>query len=123
MTENHTNGNGFNGFSSKEMLVSLNNRVEAMDAKLDQKVGDHERRIIILEIETLKRGGQLEEEVSSISSRVNSLENDVAIHHQTDEVIKNSKNHRFNKQNVMIASAGTIFVIVQGILAFVAMTH
>jgi len=123
MTENHTNGNGFNGFSSKEMLVSLNNRVEAMDAKLDQKVGDHERRIIILEIETLKRGGQLEEEVSFISSRINSLENDVAIHHQTDEVIKNNKNHLFNKKNVLITSAGTIFVIVQGILAFVAMTH
>jgi len=123
MTENHTNGNGFNGFSSKEMLISLNNRVEAMDAKLDQKVGDHERRIIILELETLKRGGQLEEEVSSISSRVNSLENDVAIHHQTDEVIKNNKNHLFNKKNVLITSAGTIFVIVQGILAFVAMNH
>jgi len=123
MTENNTNGNGFNGFSSKEMLISLNNRVEAMDAKLDQKVGDHERRIIILELETLKRGGQLEEEVSSISSRVNSLENDVAIHHQTDEVIKNNKNHLFNKKNVLITSAGTIFVIVQGILAFVAMTH
>jgi len=123
MTENHTNGNGFNGFSSKEMLISLNNRVEAMDAKLDQKVGDHERRIIVLELETLKRGGQLEEEVSSISSRVNSLENDVAIHHQTDEVIKNNKNHLFNKKNVLITSAGTIFVIVQGILAFVAMNH
>lgn len=110
------NLNNTNGFSSKDILYQLWAKVESIDAKLDRKMTEYEKRLIILEIESIDR-----ETLSVLEHRVTNVEKHDEKHHATEYAIKETKDQILNKKNMVWAIAASIAVVVSTAASFYSM--
>jgi len=89
MNDNLSNGNGnFNGFSSKDILTQLWSKVESIDAKLDQKLGEIDRKVIVLEIQSVQKTGFEIETLNELNNRVSNLEKHEDVIHSSEEALR-----------------------------------
>lgn len=119
MDNNSSGNNNSNGFSSKDLLNQIWNKIESIESKLDTKLGELDRRIIVLELETIKRDGPLERKIKDLVERVNTIESNKEAQDHTDEVLSKQKDELFNKRNIVLSLFATVALISNVIIALV----
>lgn len=95
-----SNGN----FSNKDVLMEVWRKVDNIEDKIDTAVAALEKRVTVLELETVKRDGPLSDSVSKISGRVYTLEN------QSKEA-KDLKKYGFTRRQQITAIVSAIALV------------
>lgn len=124
MTNGNTNGNGngnTNGLTSKEFLTQIWNKMESIESKLDTKLGELDRRVIILELETVKRDGPVNETLKEVIDRLNTIESASDAQMYTDDVLHSQREDLFNKRNILLSMFATLALISNVCLAVVTL--
>lgn len=93
--------------------MQLWTKVESIDAKLDQRMAEHEKRLIVLEIDSIDR-----KDFFALEGRVTDIEKHDESHHATEDALRENKDQLRSYKTFVFGLAASTALIVNTLISF-----
>jgi hypothetical protein len=102
---------GSGSVNPRDILVEIWRKIESIETKLDTRFYEIEKRVIILELSTLKKEGPTQQAIHEIDSRVTSLETINAGESKASKVLSDKRKESFTVREIVISiiALGAVF--------------
>ncbi len=108
--QNHTS---LNGYSSKDILNQIWNKIESIENKLDVRLSELDKKVITLELVTLRKDGDEVKLLNALSSSIEDLKISSSVTKSLEKKAEESKGISLNRKNLYWAAVGSLAIVIE----------